>query len=308
MIVYNASDFLAAYSPERFPAAQSATARGAFLVTPLAFALAEESARDNFYMANRGAADARTDAARALSEHAALAAALRESVPVAVFPGDAATPDAVFPNNVFATAHGRAIVGAMRHAVRRREAQRADIRAFFSDLLGYDIVDLSREPFVAELTGSLVIDHARGIGYCGLSERCDRAGALAMHAAFGLKLTYCFELARGEYHTNVVLAVLAGRAAIIAADGFANAADVEAIASVYTPQVLRLDPTQKAAFAGNAITLDPGRVWMSARAAASLTAAQRTELAQWGFELRHVALDEIEKAGGSLRCCVGEIF
>jgi len=27
-----------------------------------------------------------------------------------------------------------------------------------------------------------------------------------------------------------------------------------------------------------------------------------------GFELRGVPLDEIEKAGGSLRCCVAEIY
>ncbi len=41
------------------------------------------------------------------------------------------TPDAVFPNNVFATAPGRLIVGRMRHPVRQREAERADIRGFF---------------------------------------------------------------------------------------------------------------------------------------------------------------------------------
>ncbi len=308
MIVHSAADFLAVYSPERFPATCPPTARGAFLVAPLGFTLAEESARDNVYMANSGAKSAATNAARALGEHAALAAALRESVPVIVFPGDAATPDAVFPNNVFATVRGRAIVGAMRHAVRRREAGRVDIRAFFRDLLGYETIDLSIQPLVAELTGSLVIDRARNIGYCGLSERCDRAGAQAMHEAFGLKLTYCFELARDEYHTNVVLALLAGRAAIVAADGFADAADVAAIASVYAPQILRIDAAQKAAFAGNVIALDPARVWMSTRAATALTPAQQDDLADWGFALRHVALDEIEKAGGSLRCCVGEIY
>jgi hypothetical protein len=153
-----------------------------------------------------------------------------------------------------------------------------------------------------------VIDRARGIGYCGLSERCDLAGARAMHDAFGLKLTFCFELAPGEYHTNVVLAVLASRALIIAADGFADPATAAAIERVYAPQVLQLDAAQKSAFAGNAITLSADTVWMSARAAASLRTAQRAALAQWGFVLRSVELAEIEKAGGSLRCCVGEIF
>jgi hypothetical protein len=304
LIVDTPAAFLAAWSPARYPASAAATARAAFLVAPSEFSLAAESARDNRYMALQQD----VDPARALREHAALASALRECLPVIVFPGDPATPDAVFPNNVFATAPGRAIVGAMRHGVRRREAARADIRAFFADLLQYELVDLSTEPLVAELTGALVIDRARGIGFCGLSERCDRAGAEAMHRAFGLKLTFCFALAPGEYHTNVVLAQLASRAVIVAPGGFADPAVVAAIEQVYAPRVLRLDAAQKAAFAGNAIALDAHGAWMSDRAAAALTPAQRGALAAWGFQLRSVALDEIEKAGGSLRCCVGEIY
>ena len=304
MIVTTPQEFVAAYSPARFPATAPATPRAAFLVAPHGFALAAESAQDNRYMAM----SERTDASSALAEHAELAAQLRTCLPTIVFPGDAQMPDAVFPNNVFAGAPGRLIVGAMRHEVRRREAQRADVRAFFAQMLQCEIVDLSARPCVAELTGALVIDHARGIGYCGLSERCDMAGARAMHEAFRLKLTFCFALAPGEYHTNVVLAVLASRAVLIAADGFADAADAAAIASVYAPLVLQLDAAQKAAFAGNAITLSPDAVWMSARAAASLHVDQRAALADWGFALRSVELAEIEKAGGSLRCCVAEIF
>jgi N-dimethylarginine dimethylaminohydrolase len=36
--------------------------------------------------------------------------------------------------------------------------------------------------------------------------------------------------------------------------------------------------------------------------------AQRELLARCGFAVGAVELDEIEKAGGSLRCCVAEIF
>ena len=310
MFVTSAAEFLEVYSPQRFPILAPTTARAAFLVAPQGFSLAAESATDNRYMANagNGHADSQVDALRALGEHATLASALRASVPTIVFPGDAATPDGVFPNNVFATTSGRAIVGAMRHEVRRREAAREDIRAFFREILGYEIVDLSQTPLVAELTGSLVIDRGRGIGFCGLSERCDLAGARAMHEAFGLELTFCFDLAPGEYHTNVVLAQLASRALMIAAGGFAERSAADAIARVYAPNVIWLSDAQKAAFAGNAITLDETGVWLSERAAAALTAAQKTDLAAWGFDMRCVALVEIEKAGGSLRCCVGEIF
>jgi len=293
---------LAALPPPRDP---RTTARAAFLVAPAGGTLAVESARDNRYMCM----DAGFDTTRALAQHAALAQALRTDIPVVTFPGDPVTPDAMFPNNVFATAPGRFIVARMRHAVRQREAERGDIRAFFRDVLHYEEIDLSHgDRGVAELTGSLVIDHARGIGYCGLSERCDMDGACAMHDAFGLRLMFCFELAAGEYHTNVVMASLAGRAVILAPDGFADPAVPRAIADAFDGRALWLSPEQKRAYAANAITLSPDRVWMSGRAEASLDSAQRTTLAEWGFVVSAVELDEIEKAGGSLRCCVGEIF
>ncbi|NCT68568.1 MAG: amidinotransferase [Rhodanobacteraceae bacterium] len=304
MFVTDPATFLAAFSPERFPERAAPTARAAFLVSPAADVLAAESARDNRYMDPAG----RVDAARMREQHAELARRLGDDVPVLTFPGDPACPDGLFPNNVFATARGRLIVGRMRHAVRRREAERADIRGFFRDVLGYATLDLSqRDDLVAELTGSLLIDRARGIGYCGLSERCDLAGARGMHEAFGLRLTFCFELAPGEYHTNVVLALLAGRVALIAPDGFRDAAVPEAIARVYAGSVM-LDAAQKRAFAGNAIALAPRRAWMSAAGAASLAPAQLAALERGGFALADVALDEVEKAGGSLRCCVAEIF
>ena len=281
-----------------------ATAKAAFLVAPDGFVLAAESASDNRYMAEAAA----FDAARASAQHRDLQRALSTELPVVCFAGDPATPDAVFPNNVFATAPGRSIIGRMRHPVRQREAMRSDIRRFFSETLGYDEIDLSLQSHVCELTGALVIDRARGLGYCGLSERCDEAGARLMHEAFGLRATLMFDLAQGEYHTNVVLAVLAGRAAMICADGFADPATAAAIASCYAPHAIPLSPAERAAFAGNAIALTSDTVWMSATAAAGLSDQSRESLAAAGFRLRSVALEAIEAAGGSLRCCVGEIY
>lgn len=304
MILTDPAAFLAAFDEERFPPRGPSTARAAFTVAPADFSLAAESARDNRYMDLSAA----PDPLRALAEHAGLTRRIGADLPTLCFPGDPACPDGIFPNNVFATAPGRLIVGRMRHAVRRREAGRADIRAFFTGLLGYRTIDLSQESFVAELTGALVIDRARGIGYCGLSERCDRAGARAMQAAFGLRLMFCFDLAPGEYHTNVVLALLAGRSAIIAPDGFADPAVPDAIARAYGGRAVFIDAAQKRAYAGNAISLTPQRVWMSERAADALTPGQRAALAGWGWSIGSVDLATIETAGGSLRCCVAEIY
>lgn len=305
MLTRDPGRFLQAFRDLSQAPTRAATARAAFLVAPDGFDLASESAADNAYMRM----GERVDPARALGQHAALARALRADLPVLTFPGDPQTPDAVFPNNVFGTAQGTLVVGRMRHAVRRREAQREDIRRFFADILGYHTRDLSdRGDLVAELTGSLVIDRLRGVGYCGLSERCDAAGAQAMHDAFGLDLTLCFDLAPGEYHTNVLLACLAGRAVMLAADGFADAAVPEVIAEAYAGRVVALSSDQKRRYAGNAIALHPSRVWLGTSGAAALAPTQRDDLARWGFDIGTVSLDEIEKSGGSLRCCVAEIF
>jgi hypothetical protein len=281
-----------------------ATAKAAFLVAPDGFARAEQSASDNVYMADASA----FDAGAAQAQHRELQRALATELPVVCFPGDPATPDALFPNNVFGTAPGRLIVGRMRHAVRQREALRPDLRGFFGDVLGTTEHDLSQQPHPCELTGALVIDRARGLGWCGLSERCDEAGAALMHDAFGLRATLMFDLAPGEYHTNVVLAVLAGRAALVCPRGFADPTVADAVVTVYAPHGIVLSPAEHAAFAGNAISLTAGSVWMSAAAEASLTPETRGRLAAAGLAVRSVPLDAIEAAGGSLRCCVAEIY
>lgn len=304
MIVTDPQAFLDAVNSLALKPVRPAVASAAFLVSPIDFSLAAESARDNHYMDLA----CPPDPLRAFAEHAELARRLSEDVPVVTFPGDPEAMDGVFPNNVFATVPGRLIIGRMRHPVRQREALRMDIRRWLGSMQGRETIDLSKRDLVAELTGAMVIDRARGIGYVGLSERCDMAGARAMHEAFGLRLSFCFELATGEYHTNVVLAVLAGRAAIIAESGFRDDAAAKAIATVYGECAVSISDEQKQAFAGNAISLATDRVWMSTRAASSLSLPQVQMLERAGFSIGHVELGEIEKAGGSLRCCVGEVF
>ena len=280
------------------------TARAAFMVAPDGFRLAEQSAADNRYMAEAAA----FDAARASAQHRDLQRAFAEVIPTICFPGHPDTPDALFPNNVFATAAGRYVVGRMRHPVRQREARRDDIRGFFGGVLDYAEIDLSAQPHPCELTGAMVIDRARGLGFAGLSERCDAEGARLMHDALGLRCTLLFDLAAGEYHTNVVLAVLAGRAALVCPDGIADPAVVGMLESLYGPHAIVLSPAEHAAFVANAIALSADVAWMSAGAGRALSGSSRSGLAAAGFEVRTVELDAIEAGGGSLRCCVGEIY
>lgn len=281
----------------------AATARMAVLMTPDGLSASAITSADNRYMQTTD----HIDCDRVHDQHRELARALAQELPVCIFPGDVSTPDAAFLNNAFATVPGRLILGAMRYPERQRETRRNDVRAFFTNILGYVEADLFSANAVAELTGSLVIDRRRGVGFCGLGERCDLTGARAMHEAFGLRLTYAFDLASGEYHTNVVMSVLAGKTLILCREGIvAEAASV--LMSAYGDNAVPIALAEKDAFVGNCIALREGSVWMSARAAGALSPASRNALTVQGWRVCSVDLSEIEKAGGSLRCCVAEVF
>jgi len=62
------------------------------------------------------------------------------------------------------------------------------VRALFRETFRYELRDLSRLDGIAELTGPLVMDRPRGIGFCGMTSRVDIAGSEAMHDAFALEL------------------------------------------------------------------------------------------------------------------------
>ncbi|MDZ7791642.1 MAG: arginine deiminase-related protein [Xanthomonadales bacterium] len=282
-----------------------AVPRAVFLVEPSGFRVSEQTARDNEYMDL--AVD--VDPQRALEQHRNLSERITDcGIPLVRFPGKPETPDDVFPNNTFATAPGRLIVGAMFHPERQREAERADIRIFFSDLMHYDTIDLSGQEVVAELTGALVLDRARRIGFCGMTQRVNEAGCEAMHEAFDLALTFQFDLNEHEYHTNVVMAVLASRALVICPDSFVDPEVPGAIAEAFPGHVLEITTEEKEAFAGNVIALSFSDLFMSQTAVDALAPEKLARLEEWGFTIHSVELDEIEKAGGSLRCCVAEIY
>lgn len=304
MITRDPAVFAAAIESGRLVPSGPQAPRGVFMVEPVNFRVSAESAQDNAYMAT----GQETDPDRALEQYIKLVSLIRDvGVPVKSFPGDPRTPDDVFPNNVFGTVPGRLVVGSMLHENRRLEAGRQDIRSWFESR-GYATIDLSQKDCVAELTGVLVIDRPRHIGYCGMTARVDDAGVRAMHEAFDLHCTFQFDLKAGEYHTNVILSVLAGRVCVMHTHSIADSHVARAIADVYGGRAIYLDEAEKAAFAGNCIALTHNDLFMSQGAADTLRRSNRALLETWGFRIRATPLDEIEKAGGSLRCMVGEIY
>jgi hypothetical protein len=306
MIVKTSEDFLQAIKSNSYPIKQAGAMKAAFMVSPVGFTLDEQTASDNEYMQM----DQETNADLAIVQQMHLARKISDcGIPVVTFPGSAETPDAVFPNNAFATAHGhKYIIGAMLHENRQNQTERKDIRMFLNDMLGYHKNHIKREDGIAELTGVLVPDRARNIAFCGMTERVNDAGAQAMHDMFGLDMMFQFDLAEGEYHTNVVLACLAGKACMLHAGSFADPKVPEAIAEYYKDKTIFLTDEEKLAFAGNGITVTENDLFLSQTAFEALAQDKKDQLISWGFNLHHVQVSELEKAGGSLRCMVGEIF
>ena len=304
MITDNANQFRAALAAKPFPADSLCTPNSVLMVKPYGFYVSSETALDNHYMDLEHEADAD----RAVRQFDGLVDLIRSrGFDVSVFPGSHQTPDDVFPNNVFATVPGRLIIGHMRYPIRQLEAERSDIPDHFT-ALGYEIVDLRRLECIAELTGVLIMDRARRIGFCGLSERVDRAGVRAMHEAFRLKLTYCFQLTPDEYHTNVVFSVLAARACVLYPGACADAQAPGAVEAAFPGRTLLLDRHEKNHFVGNCISLNKEELFMSEAAADALRPQSRKTLESWGFRINSTPLDELEKAGGSLRCMVAKVF
>jgi hypothetical protein len=304
VIVYQAAEFLHQLQQSDFPASGPAVARGVLMVEPAEFTVNTECAVDNHYMD----LDAEADSSLASKQARGLAQLIAsKGIEVVWFPGRRETPDAIFPNNVFATTPERFIVGHMYHPSRKQEADRDDIRGYFQER-GYQTIDLSVRKCIAELTGTLIIDSARKIGFCGMSKRVNQAGLEAMHDAFGLKMTFSFQLEADEYHTNVVMMILASRACVIYPPAFVDPAVPEAIARAFPGRTLVLDNNEKNAFAGNCIALTNKDLFMSKTGFDALRRTSREALESWGFDIHSADLHEIEKAGGSLRCMVAEIF
>ena len=207
MLVKTVEAFKKSVSQAEFPVKQATSMKAAFMVSPVGFRLDQQTAQDNEYMQM----EAQVDVQLAMYQHQMLASKITSvGVPVVTFPGSEETPDAVFPNNAFATSHNcRYVIGSMKYENRQKETERQDIRTFFGDLLGYEKYEINHDDAVAELTGVLVPDRGRNVGFVGMTERVDNAGAAALQEAFGFDLMFQFDLQEGEYHTNVVMASLA---------------------------------------------------------------------------------------------------
>ncbi len=228
-------------------------------------------------------------------------------------------PDAVFPNNWFSTHHdGRIALYPMYSAARRRERRHDLIDELRKNYRITDVVDYSlceEQGQCLEGTGSLVLDHVNKIAYASLSHRTHPEVLKRFCDDFGYEpVTFRSQSTDGRpvYHTNVVMCV--GTDFAILGTGMipdeADRVGVQNLLEATGKEVIDVTPAQISEFAGNAIELhdEAGKklLVLSARAAASLTNAQRATIERYA-RLVPLSLPTIELAGGSARCMIATV-
>jgi hypothetical protein len=301
---------------------ESQTTSDVLMIRPAAFASNPQTAASNRFQ-TKPSVDA--DSAEALKEFDGAVSALSNAgIRVHVFQDslEPHTPDSLFPNNWFSTHADGTIVIYPMLAPNRRLERRMDVFENLSRAEGFhvrEIIDLtaheSRNRFL-EGTGSLVLDRPHRIAYACLSPRTD----IDLLGEFAQRLDYdlvAFDACDAErapvYHTNVVMAVGTGWAAVCL-DAIAPHEQKSILDQLDATerQVISLTLEQMHSFAGNMLELQANDgdavIALSNTALRALTVGQRKTL-EAHASLLPVDIPTIERVGGgSIRCMLAEIF
>ncbi|KRB40879.1 citrulline utilization hydrolase CtlX [Acidovorax sp. Root70] len=291
------------------------------MVRPHRFHLNPETAADNAFQVRTAQHAMSETSRRAFAEVTAAAERLEDAgVRVHLFddPGERDTPDAVFPNNWFSTHAGGHVAIYPMYAPNRRRERRSDvIELLKAEYRVQDVIDysgLEADGMFLEGTGAMVLDHIGRIAYTAQSNRANPVALERFCTHFNYEpMAFATADAQGHpcYHTNVMLCV----GTDFALGGFHLITDPARRNAVCARlretgrELIELSPHQIGEFAGNALELQgtQGRVLaLSARAAASLTPAQRATI-EHSARLLPLAVPTIEQAGGSVRCMLAGV-
>lgn len=232
----------------------------------------------------------------------------------------------MFVNNWYSLCHGALVLYPMKCPNRAAE-RRPELVAWLRSLPGAEReLDLTPAEQAApstalEGTGSLVFDHLRRTAYMARSERSDEA--LACQAAdfifdcSGELHAFDATDAQGRpiYHTNVVMSVGTGFA-VVCDEAIADAQQRAALLAALRRNgrdVVQITRAQMGSMCGNVLELRDARglplLALSQRAHDAFTPAQRATLLRHVVRLVATNIDTLETiGGGSVRCCLGELF
>lgn len=233
------------------------------------------------------------------------------------------TPDSVFPNNWFSTHAGGHIALYPMYSVNRRRERRTDVIDMLkSQYRVQDVIDYSGLEYDAlflEGTGAMVLDHVDRVAYTARSNRANPVALERFCTHFNFEpmaFTSTDASGRPVYHTNVIMCI-ATEFVLLALDMIPDTLRRDEMVSRLQQtgrEVIALSEAQINEFAGNALELNArtqdGSIQrvlaMSARAAASLTEAQRATIEK-SAQILAIPIPTIELAGGSVRCMLAGI-
>lgn len=299
------------------------------MIRPAAFGFNPETAATNRMQTADGTLAANVQA-RACAEFNAFAAALRGagvSVCVVDDTPEPRKPDAVFPNNWVSFHEDGTVVLYPMHAPNRRAERRPEIVTAAARECGFEVrrtLDLSHHEQAGrflEGTGSLVLDHEARLAYVCRSPRTHEAVLGEWAHELGYE-TVVFDAtdAGGApyYHTNVLLGI-GERCAVVGTEAIAprDRARVLGRLGASGRELIEIDRTAIAAFAGNLLELaswdealgDSSVLALSATARAALAPERYAQLAACVDVVLPVPVPTIERlGGGSVRCMLAEVF
>ncbi len=296
------------------------------MVAPHDFAFNEESSHDNEFQ-QRPSESTATIRALAMAEFDAMVAELRRNDIGVVIPERRSegpqTPDAVFPNNWFATERdGTVLLFPMFPLCRRLERRPAAVEDALlrAGFVVRNIVNIGRwnetEHFL-EGTGSLVIDHDNKIAYAAISERCHVPQLQNFAQLRGYHpIWFDTRSSTGKpiYHTNVMMS-LGASLAVVCFECIPDEQQRDRLRDALRAhhEIVEITGDQvEQHIAGNILQVKSRRgksfIVMSQRSHDGFTAAQRSTLAEHGTLLA-MSLPTIERVGGgSARCMIAEVF
>lgn len=295
------------------------------MVRPEDFAFNAETAADNEFQIQLNGTDVRSEA---LGEfEAALNLLRKHGVNVLVLEKDlrlGTMPDAVFPNNWFATdAEGDVHVFPMKTPNRRAETEQLPAVLRLLEDAGFscrNLVDWRKKlkpGMVLEGTGSLIFDRVHRRFFASVSERTMEDACRQFAADTGYEaILFHTQSSAGfaYYHTNVVMSI--GPALVVAClecipDDMERKMVKKEILRHHALLEISIDQLEKG-FCGNLLQVSNAQgellIILSKTAFDAFNDVQKKELEKAG-KLLPVPIPVIEQVGGgSIRCMMAEIF
>lgn len=301
------------------------TSNTILMVRPADFEFNSETAADNEFQ-NR--AEGISVCEKAMGEFRDAVATLRgEGLEILILEKDPelpAMPDAVFPNNWFATdSEGSIHLFPMKAANRQAEVLQLEgvLRLLEESGFRYsgirDWREILGKDAVLEGTGSLILDRVNRRFFAAVSDRTQKEACLKFAAESGfLPILFHTKSSAGfaYYHTNVVMSI--GPELVLAClDCIPDEAERDMVRReiLRHHQLVEISVEQlEKGFCGNLLQVHNrnGQILtvLSATAFAALDQHQKEHLSRFG-KLVPVPIPVIEKVGGgSIRCMMAEIF